>query len=211
VFKREVLREALDNSMTDFGKEIIPGLLGKKRLFSHIFEGYWEDIGTVRAFFEANLQLAHPLPSFNFFSQANPIYTHPRYLPASKINKCTVDHAVIGDGSIITEAILKRCVVGIRSVLREGVQLEDVVMMGADFYQSEADFASDTARDIPNIGIGRNCQIRTAIIDKNARIGDNVTLNPVGKPNGHVRDGIAIVDGILVVSKGAVVPSGTVV
>jgi len=211
VFNRTVLAEALENSMTDFGKEIIPALLGKKRLFSHIFEGYWEDIGTVRAFFEANLQLAHPLPSFNFFSQANPIYTHPRYLPASKINKCTVDHAVIGDGSIITEAILKRCVVGIRSVLREGVQLEDVVMMGADFYQSEADFASDTARDIPNIGIGRNCQIRTAIIDKNARIGDNVTLNPVGKPNGHVRDGIAIVDGILVVSKGAVVPSGTVV
>jgi len=211
VFNRDVLAEALDNSMTDFGKEIIPGLLGKKRLFSHIFEGYWEDIGTVRAFFEANLQLAHPLPSFNFFTQADPIYTHPRYLPASKINKCSVDHAVVGDGSLITEATLKRCVVGIRSVLREGVHLEDVVMMGADYYQSEADFASDAARGIPNIGIGRNCQIRTAIIDKNARIGDNVTLNPVGKPNGHVRDGIAIVDGILVVSKGAIVPNGTVV
>jgi glucose-1-phosphate adenylyltransferase len=211
VFKREVLQEALDNSMTDFGKEIIPALLGKKRLFSHIFEGYWEDIGTVRAFFEANLQLAHPLPAFNFFTQSDPIYTHPRYLPAAKVNKCTVDHAIIGDGSIVTEASLKRCIIGIRSFLREGVRMEDVVMMGADIYESDAEFASNVARGIPHIGLGRNCQIRTAIIDKNARIGDNVTLNPVGKPNGHVRDGIAIVDGILVVAKNAIVPSGTVV
>ena len=211
VFKREVLKEALDNSMTDFGKEIIPSLLGKKRLFSHIFEGYWEDIGTVRAFFEANLQLAHPLPAFNFFTEIDPIYTHARYLPAAKINKCTVDHAIIGDGSLITDAYMRRCVVGIRSVMREGVHMEDTVMMGADFYESEADFAENVAKGRPNVGIGRNCNIKTAIIDKNARIGDNVTLNPVGKPNGHVRDGIAIVDGILVVSKGAVVPSGTVV
>lgn len=211
VFKREVLQEALDNNMTDFGKEIIPGLLGKKRLFSHLFEGYWEDIGTVRAFFEANLQLAHPLPSFNFFTQIDPIYTHARYLPATKVNLCTIDHAIIGDGSIITQAHIKRCVVGIRSVLREGVDLKDVVMMGADYYESEVDFAANAAKGIPNIGIGRNCHFRTAIIDKNARIGDNVTLNPVGKPNGHVCDGIAIVDGILVVSKGAIVPAGTVV
>lgn len=209
VFKREVLQEALDNNMSDFGKEIIPGLLGKKRLLSHIFEGYWEDIGTVRAFFEANLQLAHPLPSFNFFTQIDPIYTHARYLPATKVNLCTIDHAIIGDGSIITQAHIKRCVVGIRSVLREGVDLEDVVMMGADYYESEVDFAANAAKGIPNIGIGRNCHFRTAIIDKNARIGDNVTLNPVGKPNGHVCDGIAIVDGILVVSKGAIVPAGT--
>ena len=115
------------------------------------------------------------------------------------------------DGSLITDAHMKRCVVGIRSVMREGVRLEDTIMMGADFYESEADFAANLAKGIPNVGIGRNCTIKTAIIDKNARIGDNVTLNPVGKPNGHVRDGIAIVDGILVVSKGAVVPAGTVV
>ncbi len=211
VFKREVLQEALDNTMTDFGKEIIPGLLGKKRLFSHIFEGYWEDIGTVKAFFDANLQLAHPLPAFNFFTQLDPIYTHPRYLPASKVNKCSVDHAIIGDGCLITEAFMKRCVVGVRSVMREGVRLEDTIMMGADYYESEVDFAANAAKGIPNIGIGHNCSIKTAIIDKNARIGDNVTLDPAGKPSGHVRDGIAIVDGILVVSKGAIVPNGTTV
>lgn len=211
VFKRQVLQDALDNNMTDFGKEIIPSLLGKKRLYSHIFEGYWEDIGTVKAFFDANLQLAHPLPAFNFFSQLDPIYTHPRYLPASKINLCSVDHAIFADGCIITEARLKRCVIGIRSILREGVDLEDVIMMGADTYQSETELAADAARGLPAIGIGRNCRIRTSIIDKNARIGDNVTLNPAGKPNGHISDGISIVDGILVVAKGAVVPSGTVI
>src|SRR5271170_3476345 len=96
VFNRSVLAEALENSMTDFGREVIPALLGKKKLYSHIFEGYWEDIGTVRAFFEANLALAQPLPPFNFFDRNSPIYTHPRYLPASKINRCNIDYVVIG-------------------------------------------------------------------------------------------------------------------
>jgi glucose-1-phosphate adenylyltransferase len=211
VFNREVLQQALDNTMTDFGKEIIPALLGKKRLFSHIFEGYWEDIGTVRAFFDANLQLTDPTPAFNFFSQVDPVYTRPRYLPASKINKCMVDHAIIGDGCLITDASMKRCVVGIRSVMREGCRLEDTVMMGADYYETENEIISNASKGVPNVGLGRNCNIRTAIIDKNARIGDNVTLNPAGKPNGHVREGIAIVDGVLVVTKDAIVPAGTVV
>ena len=103
VFNRAVLAEALDNTMTDFGKEIIPGLLGRKRLFAHIFEGYWEDIGTVKAFFDANLALAQPLPPFNFFDASAPIYTHARFLPASKLNKCAIDNVVVGDGSIVTD------------------------------------------------------------------------------------------------------------
>jgi glucose-1-phosphate adenylyltransferase len=117
VFSREVLWKALDNTMKDFGKEVIPGLLGKARLFSYVFEGYWEDIGTVRAFFETNLALAAPLPPFNFFDRSAPIYTHARYLPASKVNRCQIDHVVIGDGCIITDSSLRRCVIGIRSVL----------------------------------------------------------------------------------------------
>ena len=122
VFNRAVLAEALDNTMTDFGKEIIPGLLGKKKLFAHIFEGYWEDIGTVRAFFEANLALAQPLPPFNFFEPTAPIYTHPRFLPASKLNKCTIDHVVMGDGSIVTDCL--RCATAcwaLRSFIDEGI------------------------------------------------------------------------------------------
>ena len=208
VFSREVLRHSLENNMKDFGKEVIPALLGKAKIFSYIFEGYWEDIGTVRAFFEANLALAQPLPPFNFFDRGAPIYTHPRYLPASKINRCNIDHVVIGDGCLVTDSTLKHCVIGIRSVLGENSNLEDVVMMGADYYQTTAEVLADKTQGRPAIGLGRNCNIRHAIIDKNARIGDGVTLSPAGKPDGDYAHGVVIRDGILCVCKGAVIPSG---
>ncbi len=208
VFSRDVLRQALDNGMKDFGKEVIPALLGKAKLFSYIFEGYWEDIGTVRAFFEANLALAQPLPPFNFFDRSAPIFTHPRYLPASKINRCNIDHVVIGDGCIVTDSYLKHCVIGIRSILGENSHLEDVVMMGADYYQTELEVQADRARGSLPMGVGRNCRIRHAIIDKNARIGDNVTLSPDGKADGDYPHNIVIRDGILCVCKGAMIPSG---
>src|SRR5436190_5013916 len=145
VFNRSVLAEALDNTMTDFGKEIIPGLLGKKKLYAHIFEGYWEDMGTVRAFFEANLALAQPLPPFNFFEPSAPIYTQDRYLPASKLNKCSIDHVVIGDGSILTDSTLHHCVLGIRSYIGEGSNLEDTIVMGADYYENELQLEGNLA------------------------------------------------------------------
>ncbi|MBL9216181.1 MAG: glucose-1-phosphate adenylyltransferase [Opitutaceae bacterium] len=208
VFSREVLQQALNNTMKDFGKEVIPGLLGRAKLCSYIFEGYWEDIGTVRAFFEANLALAQPLPPFNFFDRGAPIYTHPRYLPASKINRCNIDHVVIGDGCLVTDSSLKHSVIGIRSILGENSNLEDVVMMGADYYQTEKEVQADRALGRPPIGVGRNCRIRRAIIDKNARIGDGVTLSPEGKPDGNYAHDVVIRDGILCVTKGAVIPSG---
>jgi glucose-1-phosphate adenylyltransferase len=211
VFNRTALADALENKMTDFGKEIIPGLLGKKRLFAHIFEGYWEDIGTVRAFFDANLALAQPLPPFNFFEPSAPIYTKDNYLPASKINNCAIDYAVLGDGSIIEDSSIKHCVVGIRSFVRKGSRLEDVVMMGADFYESDDQMTVNHERGRPSLGVGYNCKIRGAIIDKNARIGDNVTLSPDGKPDGTYAHGVIIRDGVLVVPKGGVVPAGTVI
>ena len=210
VFSGEVLRRSLDNSMKDFGKEVIPGLLGKARLFSHIFEGYWEDIGTVRAFFEANLALAQPLPPFNFFDRTAPIYTHARYLPASKINRCDIDHVVIGDGCLVTDSSLRRCIIGIRSILGENTHMEDVVMMGADYYQTEKEVRADRANGAIPIGIGRNCNIRHAIIDKNARIGDGVKLSSDGKADGDYPHGVVIRDGILCVCKGATIPSGFV-
>jgi glucose-1-phosphate adenylyltransferase len=208
VFSREVLHEALANEMKDFGKEVIPALLGKKKLYSHIFEGYWEDIGTVRAFFEANLALAQPLPPFNFFDRNSPIYTHPRYLPASKINRCNIDHVVIGDGCLVTDSTLRHCVIGIRSILGEDSNFEDVVMMGSDYYQTKPEVQADKDKGRPPIGVGRACRIKRAIIDKNARIGDNVALSPEGKPDGDYAHGIVIRDGILCVCKGAVIPSG---
>jgi len=211
VFNRGILADALDNSMTDFGKEIIPGLLGKKKLFAHIFEGYWEDIGTVKAFFDANLALAQPLPPFNFFDAKDPIYTKDNYLPASKINRCAIDYVVIGDGSIVEDSTLTHCVLGIRSFVRQGAVLQDVVMMGSDSYETPDQFAANAAQGRPHLGLGYNCTIRGAIIDKNARIGDNVTLTVEGKPDGTYDHGVIIRDGVLLVPKGGVVPSGTVI
>jgi glucose-1-phosphate adenylyltransferase len=211
VFNRQVLTEALDNNMTDFGKEVIPSLLGQKRLFAHIFEGYWEDIGTVKAFFDANIALSDPLPPFNFFDPSAPIYTQDRYLPASKLNKCEIDHVCIGDGSIITDSTLKRCVLGIRSFVGEGTKLTEVVMMGADYYETPEQQLDNASKGIFNIGVGCNCEIEHTIIDKNARIGNNVKLSPKGKPDGDYAHGIIIRDGVLVVPKGVIVPSGTAV
>ena len=208
VFSRSVLRDSLANNMKDFGKEVIPALLGKAKLFSYIFEGYWEDIGTVRAFFEANLALAQPLPPFNFFDRNAPIYTHPRYLPASKINKCNIDHVVIGDGCLVTDSTLKHSVIGIRSILGENSHFEDVVMMGADFYQTKQEVQLDKDKGRPRIGVGLNCHIKRTIIDKNARIGDNVSLSPEGKADGDYPHDVVIRDGILCVCKNAVIPSG---
>lgn len=212
VFNREVLADALDNNMADFGKEVIPGLLGKKKLFAYIFEGYWEDIGTVKAFFDANLALAQPLPPFNFFDAGSPIYTQDRYLPASKLNKCDIDHVVIGDGSILTDSTLKHCVLGIRSHIGEGCVLEDTIVMGSDLYETPEQLEENLAKNRPNLGLGKNCRVKHAIVDKNARIGDNTVLNAEGKPDGeYVGGAIVIRDGVLVVRKGAILPAGTVV
>ena len=211
VFNRETMVEALNSSATDFGKEVIPGLLSSRKLVAYTFEGYWEDIGTVKAFFEANLQLADPVPKFNFFSQGNPIYSRARYLPASKINRCSINHVIVGDGCIITDSYLKRCVIGIRSTLREQTRLENVVMMGSDTFESAADRARNREQGIPDIGVGMNCEIKNAIIDKGARIGDNVKLSPDGKLDGYSKDGIFVRDGIICVTKNTVVPANTVV
>jgi len=211
VFNRAALAEALDNDMKDFGKEVIPGLLGKKKLSAYIFEGYWEDIGTVKAFFDTNLELAQPLPPFNFFDPSGKIYTHSRQLPPAKINRCSIDHVMISEGSIVADSSLKRCVIGVRGFLRENCTLEDVVMMGADTYE----FTETPVREgkaIPRLGIGRNCRIRHSIIDKNARIGNDCVLDPAGKPDGVYAGGAVIIrDGVLVVPKGTVIPDGTIV
>ena len=176
------------------------------------FEGYWEDIGTVRAFFEANLALAQPLPPFNFFDPEHKIYTHARTLPPAKVNHCEIDHAVIGEGAIVTDSHLRHCIIGLRSFLGENAQMEDVIMMGADYYDTPAQEAEHALKGIPKLGVGRNCNIRRAIIDKNARIGDGCQLSPEGKPDGNYAGGSVIIrDGILVVPKGQILPPGTVV
>ncbi|NCG09124.1 MAG: glucose-1-phosphate adenylyltransferase [Verrucomicrobia bacterium] len=211
VFNAKTLKEALNSDTTDFGKEIIPGLLGKVKMQSYVFDDYWEDIGTVKAFFEANLRLTDAVPPFNFFDEEARIYTRARYLPASKIHGSFIERAVIGDGSIVSSARLNRCSLGIRSVVRDASTLENVVMMGADAYESLDAMVENRRLQRPDTGVGQNCLIKNAIIDKNVRIGNDVILDPEGLPD-NFGDGvdIAIRDGVLVVCKDVVVPDGFV-
>jgi len=211
LFNRDVLVRALDNQKKDFGGEIIPGLLGKAKLSSFIFDGYWEDIGTVASFFEANLSMARDEPLFDFFNADCPIYTHARYLPASKLNRCCIEHSIIADGCIIQDAELDQCVIGVRSVIRAGSKLKRTIMMGSQFFENSAKAKAAEERRIPPMGVGRNCKIENAIIDMNARIGNNVSLSPDGKSGNTEGAGYRVRDGIIVVLKGAVIPDNTTV
>ncbi len=205
VFSQKILEEAMSGTEMDFGKEIIPGFLGKKRLCAYIFDGYWEDIGTVGAFFEANLATTDDVPPFDFYKKDMTVYTHSRFLPGAKIRECSITNCNIADGVIIENANLKRCVIGIRSIIGEGTELENVVMMGADDY----DFDN---RDSMKIGIGKNCKIKNAIIDKNASIGDNCILSPEGKPDKWEEvQGLYVRDGVLIVTKDARIPDNTII
>jgi len=210
LFEGAVLKDALRTTEKDFGKEIIPRLREAGGLFAYTFDGYWEDIGTVRAFFEANLRLTDDIPPFNFFDAENPIYTRARYLPAAKVNRCDVNRAIIGPGSIITAASIKRSVIGIRSHIREGSTLSNTVMLGAQSYDSDARRAQTRDLGQPELGVGKECIIEGAILDMNCRIGDGVHLSPEGLADGpYLDDTVRIQDGVLLVTKNAVIPSGT--
>ncbi|MCW5559955.1 MAG: glucose-1-phosphate adenylyltransferase [Verrucomicrobiae bacterium] len=208
VFNREVLFELLNNNLTDFGKHIIPGAIETKRVYSHVFQGYWEDIGTIRSFWEANLDQTNDIPKFNFFDP--PVFTRPRFLPASKVNGAAIDHAVISDGCIVSDARIRHSVLGIRSVLEEGAFLTHTFMMGADHYDSAARRNRPENQGIP-LGIGRGTRIENAIVDKNVRIGEGCILSPAGKPDEVDHPLYYIRDGVLVIPKGTVIPSNTVI
>ena len=204
VFNRNVLVECLDNDLVDFGKHIIPQAIQERQVSGYVFNGYWEDIGTIRAFYEANLDLTDLLPKYSFFEAAAPIYTHPRFLPGSKINGATLRQAIIADGCIISDAHLERSVIGVRSIIQSGATIRNSIVMGADYYETDA----GAERGSPPIGIGRNCVIDRAIIDKNARIADGVVITPEGKPADMDAGNYFIRDGIVVVPKNAVIPPG---
>lgn len=211
VFNAKTLENALAGTTKDFGKEVIPGLLGKEKLCSYIFDQYWEDIGTVKAFFNTNLSLTNAMPPFNFFDEDAKIYTRARLLPASKLNSCKANQAVVADGCIVTNGTLNRCSLGVRSVVHDGAELQNVVMMGADSYETVEDLQENRALGRPAIGVGSGTIVRHAILDKNVRIGRNVILDPSGLPD-RFGEGIdlAIRDGVLIVCKNVVVPDGFV-
>jgi len=204
LFNREILVRCLNNDLVDFGRDVIPYSIKERNVSAFIFNGYWEDIGTIRAFYEANLDLTDILPEYSFFEADTPIYTHPRFLPGSKVNGATLRQALISDGCIISDAHIERSVIGIRSIIESGATIRNSVIMGADYF--EEDRPSD--REVPAIGIGRNCVIDRAIIDKNARIADGVVITPEGKAPNLDAENYFIRDGIVVVPKNAVIPAG---
>jgi glucose-1-phosphate adenylyltransferase len=211
VFNRSMIQQLLDNPLSDFGKHIIPRAINTHRVCSSVFEGYWEDIGTIRSFFEANLDLVSELPRFNFFDMNAPIFSRPRYLPGSKINGAQIEHAVVTDGCIINSAKIKNTIVGLRTFVGSGTELNRVIILGCDFYESEESIRQYERDGKPRIGIGENCKIENAIIDKNARIGNNVKISPDGKPDNIDHELYFVRDGIIIIPKNAVIPNGTVI
>jgi len=211
IFNRDVLLKLLDNTLTDFGKHIIPAAISTHRVFSYVFQGYWEDIGTIRAFFEANLDITSELPRFNFFDMTAPIFSRPRWLPASKINGAQIDHAIVSDGCIISHADIHQSIIGIRSIVSPGVHLNRTIVLGSDYYESADSIRENEAAGHPRIGIGANTRIENAIIDKNARIGEKVIITPKDKPENVDHPLYFIRDGIVIIPKNGVVPHGTVI
>jgi len=206
VFNRDVLVDCLANDLVDFGNHIIPHAIQERNVSVYIFDGYWEDIGTVRAFYEANLDLTDLLPKYSFFESGAPIYTHPRFLPGSKINGAALRQAIIADGCIISDAHIERSVIGIRSIIQTGATIRNSIVMGNDYYETDP---ASVPSGLPPIGIGRNCVIDRAIIDKNARIADGVVITPEGKPPNVDGNDYYIRDGVVVVPKNAVIPAGS--
>jgi glucose-1-phosphate adenylyltransferase len=172
-------------------------------VFSFIFEGYWKDIGTVPAFWEANLELTDRVPEFNFYDPRAPVYTHMRYLPPSKINCCDLNRSLLCEGCIISGHRILHSIIGVRAVVGDGSVIEHTVMMGADFFDK-----GDRPPSVPHLGVGRDCFIRNAIIDKNARIGDGAYITPEGKDN-ITTDLYTIQDGVIVIPKNTIIPAGT--
>ncbi len=215
VFNYAKLVELLqaDETAVDFGGEIIPAAISNYNVQAHLFNDYWEDIGTIRAFYQANLDLASPLPKFNFFDTESPIYTRSRYLPPSKLHGCDIDNSMVSEGCIMSGVHARNSIFGLRSRIDVGVKVEDSIIMGSDFFETIEAISSNLASGHPHIGIGQNTVIKRAIIDKDVRIGKNVQL--VNSGNIEKMDGEAgrffIREGIIIVPKGATIPDGTVI
>jgi glucose-1-phosphate adenylyltransferase len=217
VFKRDVLIDLLEQhpEQTDFGKEIIPGAAADYNLQAYLFDDYWEDIGTIEAFFEANLALTmQPKPAFSFYDEKAPIYTRARYLPPTKLLNCEIRESIIGEGCILKDCHISHSVLGIRSRVGSECRIEDALLMGADYYESSVDRSGhERSQPVIPIGIGDGSTIRRAIVDKNARIGKKVLILNKDRVEESNREdeGFYIRSGVVVVLKNAVIADGTVI
>jgi glucose-1-phosphate adenylyltransferase len=210
VFTRDVLLDALErHSGVDFGHEIIPAALGSRRVNAYLFRGYWQDVGTVESFYDANIMLTRRNAPFSFYDPRRPVFTRPRFLPASRFDQCHVEDAVVAEGSLLEQCSVSQSVVGIRSRIGKGSRVTRSVLLGADFYEKDEDAPLNDGG--PELGIGPDSVLDRVIVDKNARIGAGVRLtNEAGVQNAD-GDGYHIRNGIIIVPKWGVVRPGTVV
>lgn len=212
IFNARAMEEGLDNSDSDFGKQIIPSMIQERNVCAYTYKGYWEDIGKISDFFEATLNLAVPFPQFNLYDEENPIYTKQRDLPPSKINSCTINNSLATEGSIITDSYITNSVIGVRTIIDEGATLDGVYCMGADRYETMTEKEMNANRGIPNIGIGSGSIIKGAIIDKDVRIGRacRIGVDRKDRQDGEYEN-YYIVDGIIIIPKRTVIPDGTII
>lgn len=211
IFNRKTLYELLQgNDYPDFGKEIIPKSISTHRVASYQYEGYWEDIGTIPSFFEANLGLTDDIPQFNLFDKRH-IFTRARMLPPSKISGTLLEKSIVADGCIISACKITRSIVGIRTRIGFNTEIENCYIMGGDMYQTLEQIAESKESETPIMGIGDRCKIKNAIIDKNAFIGNDVCINCGEKLDDGDYGAYTVQDGIVVVKKRAVIPNGTVI
>jgi glucose-1-phosphate adenylyltransferase len=212
VFGREMLERSLrDPAMVDFGRHIIPGSVPSLRVNAFTYRGYWEDVGTIRSYYLANLGLCQPVPPFDFYDAQHPVYTQQRFLPASKVERCSVRNALISEGCIVVGADIERSVIGIRARIGDGTNISESLVLGADYYESTDELAAAAARGVPPIGIGSGTVVKGAIVDKNARIGSGVRIVNEAAESERDGDGYFIREGVVIVPKGAVVPDGAVI
>lgn len=212
LFNLEVLNGILkETNKSDFGKDIIPEIIKTRRVFAYFFDGYWEDIGTIKSFYEANLNLASLAPSFNLYSEKAPIYTNPLFLPGSIINDCRITESIISDGCMINNTEIRSSIIGIRSILGKNTLIQNSIIMGADYYETRANIRTNQAKKIPDMGIGNNSRIVGAIVDKNVHIGDHVNIENARKIEQLDAENYMIRDSIVIIPKGSILPSYTTI
>ncbi len=212
IFRREVLEQAVSNpKLVDFGRHVIPDAVPRQRVQAHVYRGYWEDVGTIQSYFQANLALCDSIPPFDFYDAKRPVYTNPRFLPASKLEGCDIRSALISEGCILHGANIDRAVIGIRSRIGAKAHIRNSLLIGADQYETLDEMKAAEGRGVPPIGIGADTVIENAIVDKNARIGRGVRITNKAGLKEHDGDGYFIREGLVIVPKNGVVPDGSII
>lgn len=214
LFSFDVLYDFLmsNTEMLDFGKEVIPHFIKNMNVFGCTHDDYWEDIGTIRSFHEANLTLVEEKPIFNFYDPRYPFFCKPRFLPPSRVTNSSIDRAYTCDGAVIDECKITKCIIGPRTIIEKGTIVENSIITGSERYETDEEMAENKANNIPHLGVGSNCVIKNAIIDRDCRVGNNVQIINKNNVQETVHEEMySIVDGIVVIPKKAIIPDGTII